>query len=323
MAPEHGERGGVQTVVPFIRGFSKRVQLFVMIGLVLSTSLLWGYFQELFWKRRKFPYGVFVTWFQCLAYVVFANVHAALAGVSVRRTVPVWFYLVVAAATFGTRVFGNFAYRYLNYTCKVMFMSALPLPTMLLGAVILRKSIVPQRLTSCLLLITGLAMFSAADSSVAAFDMRGAMLMVGSLLCDSAKYVLNETALVSYHAPELEVSLWSSMAGGCLVLPVLLFSNELVPAVSLCLSDLSLLASLLLMLFFGYITSLMILSLTSLSGDSYTSTVVTGLRKAINISMSFFFFPKPFLLGHAIGGTIFFVGLAGNVVFKHAKKRHE
>ncbi|KAH3732927.1 solute carrier family protein [Pelomyxa schiedti] len=293
------KEGKKQTVVPFIGSLSHGSQVTVVIALILGFSSLWGYFQELLWKELKFPYGIFAAWLQCWCYVLFSTLHAVLSGSSVKKTVPFWFYSWVAAATFGTRLFGNFAYRFLNYTCKVLFTSSLPLPTMLLGALFLHKPLQAKKIGFALLMIAGLVFFSVADSTISSFDIRGAFLMLGSLTCDATKHLLHETALSGFHAPELEVSFWSSAAGGILVLPVVIYSGQFWPAITLLISQPHYLLAMLPMFLFAYLTTLITLSLTSLC-DAVVASIVVAVRKAVTIALSFVLFPKPLVPGHIV-----------------------
>lgn len=73
------------------------------------------------------------------------------------------------------------------------------------------------------------------------------------------------------------------------------------------------------MLFFAYATTIVNLALISVS-DAFVSALVNASRKALNIGLSFVLFPKPILVTHMLGASLFFTGVLGNVFANKFKK---
>eukprot|EP00164_Ancoracysta_twista_P001777 GFYU01002334.1.p1 GENE.GFYU01002334.1~~GFYU01002334.1.p1 ORF type:complete len:445 (-),score=90.51 GFYU01002334.1:991-2325(-) len=293
--------------------WSPTAQFLILTGGVFAFFISYGYVQEALFRLEGFKFGWYLTFCQFVIYSLFALISLWSSGSSIQSRVPFRMYAAIGLFCVMTMGFSNAACQYLNYPTQVMFKSCKPIFVMLGSMFLLHKRFNKFQISSVLLLVTGVVIFSLADNALkVTFNVVGVLLSVGSLAGDVFASNYQERVLGQYDVSGPEMLLYQHGIGAGYVFLIMLGTNELVPAVTFCNENPQAYVIMTCFSLFGYFGVSCLVALMRLSG-AVTVSVVTTCRKAATIMLSFVFFPKPFALAYLVGAFVLFVGLILNL----------
>jgi adenosine 3'-phospho 5'-phosphosulfate transporter B3 len=216
----------------------------------------------------------------------------------------------------------NSSLSYLSYPSQVVFKSCKLIPVMVGGMLIQRKQYSTLSFVASGLLSLGLIVFTLADVSVSpTYSVKGVLLISGALCADAAIGNVQEKTMKGSNVRASEMIYQSYSLGSVLVLLVCLLHGEMGPATALCADAgwINVAGPIVLFSVCGYLGLNVVLELVQTYG-ALTTVIVTNLRKAVSIIISFVFFPKPFVWGYLWGGLILMAGISLNFYANQKEK---
>ncbi|XP_064473428.1 adenosine 3'-phospho 5'-phosphosulfate transporter 2-like isoform X4 [Ornithodoros turicata] len=170
---------------------------------------------------------------------------------------------------------------------------------------------------------TGLAAFVLADSQISpSFSILGVCLISFALLMDACIGNVQEKAMKSYSASDVEIIFFSYSFGAVWLLTSLLVSGQLSCAVNFCHEHpvetygYGLVYSLT-----GYFGVQLVLTLVHIAGAFVAAVITTG-RKVVTVTLSFVLFSKPFSIHYVWSGLLVLLGVYLHSIHKmHSKKK--
>lgn len=307
---------------------SSNLRLMICVGGVFSCYFVYGLIQEKITRgtfgegKERFTYVQCLVFAQCVVNALFAKAMLQLTDSGSRDTTSEVKYALCACSYLGAMVASNTALQHVNYPTQVLGKSCKPIPVMLLGVLLARKSY-PLIKYLCVLCITiGVAIFVYKDDKAAkssGFSLGiGELLLVFSLTLDGVTGAIQERMRAESstrpYPMMLKMNLWSTLVLGAAVL----LTGELFEFVAFVRRHPDILVH------------LASFSLTSALGQNFifmtishfgplVCSLVTTTRKFFTILASVIFFGNV-LSGRQYLGTAFvFSGLVGDAVF--GKKR--
>eukprot|EP01112_Ceratiomyxa_fruticulosa_P011334 TRINITY_DN3068_c0_g1_i1.p1 TRINITY_DN3068_c0_g1~~TRINITY_DN3068_c0_g1_i1.p1 ORF type:complete len:334 (-),score=25.91 TRINITY_DN3068_c0_g1_i1:57-1058(-) len=326
-------------------------QLFVLIGAVLFFEISSALVQEYVVYDKKFPYEWFSTLIQFLMYCGFAFVQNYWRSNLIQsnsneihtkknngrqqkqsKLVPPWgAYIKVGVVTVVARGFGNWAFQYMTFALKVLFMSSKPVVVIIVGVLFMGKRYPLKDYISTIMMLLGLLVFSIEDSRHSSNSSSyGVIIMTIAQVFDALKSEYQEQALrILDHAKQQDrsqanissealVSLWGSLIGTIITLIITIFMGQLLPGIDYLISNPIILPLLFVQYLLSYIASVALLSVIILT-DAFTSSVVTTVRKGVSVVLSLFIFGNSINFQHVIACITFFAGVALNMYTKKEK----
>lgn len=290
-------------------------------ALVFLFYLVYGYILELIFTLDGMrPHGWYLTLVQFAYYSIFALIQIFISGESIKRKIPFGTYAIIALLTVGTMGFSNSSVGYLNYPTQVIFKSCKLIPVMIGSIIILGKRYSFAEVCACLSMSIGLIWFTLADSTVQpSFEITGIVLVSCALLCDAVIGNVQEGAMRKYSENTTHVVLYSYSIGFFIILVGLLFSGQMLDAVTFATNhQWEVYGRAVLLSLAGFCGVQAVLTLVTLHGALIAVTVTTA-RKAITICLSFVFFSKPFTIQYIWGGLLVLLGIYLNIYGKQNK----
>ncbi|XP_066991346.1 adenosine 3'-phospho 5'-phosphosulfate transporter 2 [Anabrus simplex] len=303
-----------------ISNFSQTSQFFICCVGVFIFYLMYGYLQELIFTLDGFkPFGWYLTLVQFAYYSVFGYIETVLK--SVKRTIPLPVYLLLALLTLGTMGFSNSSLGYLNYPTQVIFKCCKLIPVLIGGILIQKKQygLIDFLAAGCMCI--GLTLFTLADSKVSpTFSVIGIFMISCALLCDAAIGNVQEKAMKTYKGSNSEVVLYSYAIGFMYLLIIMILSGDLQKGISFCSKHpKETYGYAFLFSISGYLGIQIVLTLVRTCGALVAATVTT-CRKAVTIIISFIFFTKPFTYQYLWSGLLVVLGIYLNIYSKNPNK---
>jgi len=274
-------------------------------------------------ENEKFTFVQCLVFSQCVLNALFAKVLILLTDPHGRDTTSEVKYALCSCSYLGAMVASNTALQHVNYPTQVLGKSCKPIPVMLLGVLLARKSY-PLVKYLCVLCITaGVAVFIYKDSKAAAsssgFSLGIGELLLGfSLLLDGVTGAIQEKmraeSATKPYPMMLKMNLWSILVLGLAVF----ITGEIFQFVSFIHRHPSIISHLLSFAFASALGQNFIFMTISYFGPLVCS-LVTTTRKFFTILASVIFFGNA-MTNRQVGGTaLVFAGLLGDAIF--AKKK--
>lgn len=291
-------------------------QYYRLVAFVIITELSYGVCQEVLYGMYKFPYAWFSTFLQCIFYSVVSTTQYVIATGTFpscrKKGFPIFSHLMIGGSSLVSRATGNAAFKYMDYSLKVLFTSANPIVVLITG-VFYKKTYSLVQYLSTIMLALGLIIFSYADSKAPGgdFSIIGVILMITSVSTDALKMRTQEEVLKQQKITEVEATMWSSFIGMFFSFILVIFSGELIPAYTFILNEPKALMWMLLIFAFGYTASIATLSLM-LASDVFVASIISTTRKALTVFISFLTFGKQVTIQHGIAIGLFFCGIIWN-----------
>lgn len=324
-----------------LSSLSPTIQYIVLaFGLILFMCL-YGYYQELVvygWFDRKL--SIFSTFLHFLGCLSFAQLQRNLSKRSNNNiqqhsqqhgpfvftlgTAPpkiaIFYYLLLIFVRTGAQGMSNLSMTQINYPAKVLFKSASPIITMIIGITWFRKTYPIRDYIVVVLLILGLYIFITSDHSASPQSTKlGIIYVVISLFGSAAIPMIQEHCMITYNS-SIEDLLYHTFLGSAIVSFILAcISGEFIQGIYFLIQTGSIHTWFIMFAFtiFGFIGTNFSAALT-LQYGALVNGITNTFRKAVTLGLSFLLFPdRNEITGYKIiGSIIFFSGLIVRILSK-------
>lgn len=324
-----------------ITHWSPVFQYVYLAGGLILFMCLYGYFQELVqygWFDRKL--SLFSTLLHFVGVSIFAQLQRnalyrkvvnasqysfTSMGTASPRVAFFYYFLLVAVKVLAQGM-SNLCMTEINYPAKVLFKSANPIITMIIGVTWLRKSYPVRDYIVVTLLVLGLYIFIVSDKSGAGMPSAtalGIFYVVLSMFGSAGVPMIQEYCITVYNA-SVEDLLYHSFLGSAIISLILsVITGELFEGIRFLLQNSSVHVWVIFIAFctFGFAGANFGTALTGQYG-ALVNGITSTLRKAITLSLSFVLFPERNTMssGKLFGAAIFFSGLLFRVFSKSDHK---
>lgn len=332
------------------------LQLTILISGLILFMCLYGYYQELViygWFERRL--SIFSTFLHFLGCSVFAQIQRNLSSTSGQQHLPLYsngphnqrsspFYLSMGTATprlaflyylslvllkTASQGLSNMSMSQINYPAKVLFKSANPIITMMIGVCYLRKTYPLRDYFVVVLLVLGLYIFITGDAkSSPQSTSLGIFYVVLSMLGSAGVPMIQEYCIQTYNA-SIEDLIYFSFLGSALVSLLLsILLGEFGSGLLFLLQQSSLHNWFIFTAFctFGFCGANFSTAITAQYG-ALINGMSNTFRKAVTLGVSFAMFPERNVLTvqKVIGSIVFFCGLLVKILQKDsfAKQHHQ
>mmetsp|Transcript_46478 Transcript_46478/g.92065 ORF Transcript_46478/g.92065 Transcript_46478/m.92065 type:complete len:566 (-) Transcript_46478:10-1707(-) len=334
-----------------LSGLSPTVQYILLASGLILFMCLYGYYQELViygWFDRKL--SIFSTFLHFLGCFSFAQIQRYLSKSSKPSTgstgcaiqasgysyipvfslgtapprVAIFYYVLLILVRTGAQGMSNLSMTQINYPAKVLFKSASPIVTMIIGIFWFRKSYPVRDYIVVALLVFGLYVFITGDHSSSPESTRlGIFYVTVSLFGSAGIPMIQEHCMVTYNS-SIEDLLYHTFMGSAIASFLMsCITGEFVQGVMFLVRTGSLHAWFIMFAFtiFGFVGTNFSAALT-LQYGSLVNGITNTFRKALTLGLSFFLFPERNIMTHQklLGSLIFFCGLLVRIFSKEKKE---
>jgi len=222
------------------------------------------------------------------------------------RKAPFSAYMMLGMLQVCCLALSNVAVQYLNYPTHVLFKSAKPIPTLLVGALYLQRKYSRLDYGAALMMIFGLVLFVAADEQqhVSTY---GFILVSIALVAETYIVSVQDKVMTQYRAPQHEVVLYTHACGAAMLLTACIISGELPHGLATLARHPAVLLAILLFSACGYYGAAALRALVKYRGQ-FTGLVTTTARKALALVLSVVLFPKRWGAQYTLGALLFLIG---------------
>jgi hypothetical protein len=323
---------------------SPTVQYIVLATGLILFMCLYGYYQELVvygWFERKL--SMFSTFLHFLGCFSFAQIQRNLSktkapsntgcvtptassfipvftlGTAPPR-VALFYYMLLIFVRTGAQGMSNLSMTQINYPAKVLFKSASPIITMIIGLVWFRKSYPMRDFIVVALLVFGLYIFITGDATASPQSTKlGIFYVTLSLFGSAGIPMIQEHCMLTYNS-SIEDLLYHTFLGSAIAsFLTSCLTGEFLQGVMFLLRTGSLHAWFIMFAFtvFGFIGTNFSAGLT-LQYGSLVNGITNTFRKALTLGLSFVLFPERNVVTHQklLGSAIFFCGLLVRIFSK-------
>lgn len=336
-----------------ISHWSPTLQSFVLIGGLIFFMCIYGYYQELViygWFDRKL--SIFSTFLHFLGCSIFAQIQRHVSHTVNSRNFPpgssqgsstascqqfamsmgtappriaVGYYLLLVLTKTIAQGMSNLSMTQINYPAKVLFKSANPIVTMIIGACWLKKSYPWRDYVVVILLVLGLYVFITGDLQNAPHSTGwGIFYVVLSMFGSAGVPMIQEHCISTYHATVEDLLYYSYIGSTLISLILAVCSGEFGMGISFLMNSGSVHTWFIFFAFcsFSFLGANFSTAITAQYG-ALVNGIANTFRKAATIAMSFLLFPeRNEITNHKIfGALIFFSGLLVRIFVSHRKDR--
>ncbi|ETN59885.1 solute carrier family 35 member B1 [Anopheles darlingi] len=269
-------------------------------------------------KGERFTYMLALVGVQCICNMVFAKVLLLAQPQPVDNT-PKVYYASSALTYLLAMISSNMALRWVAYPMQVVAKSAKPIPVMLLGVLVGRKSYSIQKYLFVLLIVIGVVLFMFKDGkpntgAPLEHEGLGQLLLVLSLAMDGLTGAIQER-MRAHSAPSAQYMMlamngWSSLFVSC----GLLLSGEGKDFIMFASRHPQLFTHLSLLAITGALGQLFIFMMVSSFG-ALACSVVTTTRKFFTVLFSVLFFGNTLSGRQWVGALLVFTGLFADMFY--------
>eukprot|EP01102_Stenamoeba_stenopodia_P009449 TRINITY_DN2784_c0_g1_i5.p1 TRINITY_DN2784_c0_g1~~TRINITY_DN2784_c0_g1_i5.p1 ORF type:complete len:394 (-),score=57.25 TRINITY_DN2784_c0_g1_i5:80-1261(-) len=308
------KEGSSEDVVNICCGVSlsnvpRRQRIAVVIAGVFLCYLVFFMFEEMLMKHTRFGESPgFVGLATLVVSFVCASIEYWLFCQSRERKGPLQMYGLVGLLTCLETFASLSSLGLLNFPTWVVFKSSGLLTTMAGSIVILGKRFRLEDYLRAILLISGLVFFTLGDVAAhISFNPTGVLFVLASLVLNSLEVNIQEKLLHQYAVHRNEMMLYNSFFSMLIMSVILFVIGEMSQAIEYLVTDpvnglyLAISAAI---SSFGLMFVLSLVKLTS----AVTVAIVTSLRKAFTIAISFLLYSKPWSWKYLIGGIFLAIG---------------
>lgn len=328
-----------------ISNLSSSIQYIILATGLLFFMCLYGYFQELVvygWFDRKL--SIFSTFLHFLGCSIFAEVQRKFtkppsinsqigppqqytpAMGNANSRVAIFYYLFLVFLKTSSQWLTNLSMTQINYPAKVLFKSANPLITMIIGLLWFGKSYPLRDYGVVLLLIIGLYLFIINDATAQPEGTGFGIFLVSLSMFGSAGVpMIQEHCMIKYNASIEELLYYSFVGSTIMSLLLAILNGELFEGVLFLTSKGTWETWTIFTLFcsVGFFGANFSTGLTQRFG-SLVNGITNTARKAVTLVLSFLLFPDRNTLTthHLIGASVFFCGLLLRAIVKDQTHSH-
>ncbi|XP_053639218.2 solute carrier family 35 member B1 [Cherax quadricarinatus] len=170
------------------QGLFHRAKFLIYAGGIFFLYFYYGVLQESITRTRygeekeKFTYSLALVFFQCIINAIYAKIMGKFALDQGEDTTRRVYYASCSLTYLLAMVSSNMALQWINYPTQVVGKSCKPIPVMVLGVILGRKSYTWKKYVFIFLIVVGVAMFIYKDSKAAAASTGGVVIGLGEVL---------------------------------------------------------------------------------------------------------------------------------------------
>lgn len=292
---------------------------------VFVSFLVQGVAQEALYTKYHFRETIFFTFIQFFGYFLFSSgyiIKLVQKKESLHSTIS--FYSLTSFGLCLSMGLSNLSVETLSYPTAVLFKSSKMIPVMIGNMIFLKKKYSLLEIISVLIIVAGLLGISYSDKiSKNQFNISGVILAVLSLIADAYASSMQEKALVHNEASQSEVISMMYLVGSIFTFLVALISGQLYRGILCCIQYPSMIFYLACFAFLGAI-GVQFIYLLMKSFGSLVTVMVTSIRKALTVCLSFILFPnKKFTILHFLSILMISFGMFMDFIAKKQKKINE
>lgn len=291
---------------------------------IFSMFLLHGIAHEkLFSSPYFFVETIFLTFTQFISYSMI-SIHALKDLLFGQKKLKASFYIYfLTSITLALSMsLGNFAALRLSYATEVLFKSSKLIPVMIGNIIFLKKKPKLIEAISICLVVLGLIGVSLGDfRGKNKFDMLGIIAVITSLCFDAIASNMEDKIMSVYGASQDELIAMIYGIGAILVGSISIITGEFFSAMVKIFNHPSSLIFISLFSFLGAI-GIQFVYLTMKVFGSLLTVMMTSIRKALTVCLSFLVFPdKKFTKWHGFSIVLLSIGISINIYEK--TKKHQ
>mmetsp|Transcript_8878 Transcript_8878/g.14033 ORF Transcript_8878/g.14033 Transcript_8878/m.14033 type:complete len:256 (+) Transcript_8878:47-814(+) len=203
----------------------------------------------------------------------------------------------------------NVSVQFLNYPTHILFKSAKPVPSLLLGACYLRKKYANIDYTANALMIAGMALFVIADDQELdeELELKGFILVTIALLAEVTIGSVQEKVVKDYKSGQEEIILYTHLAGSVFLFLICLVTGELGLGIEALSYQPELLVAIAVFSLAGYFGAAALKNLVKYCG-AMAALLTTTSRKMLAILLSVIIFPKVWSFQYWLGTLCYLTG---------------
>ena len=240
------------------------------------------------------------------------------------RYLAVFFYAILIGLKTATQALTNMSMAQINYPAKVLFKSANPIITIIVGLVWFRKQYPFRDYVVVFMLAIGLYIFVCGDNSVSSSPSgttSGIILVSIAMICGATVPIIQEFCIQKYNATVEELLYHIFFGSTLLTFIISICNSEMGEGIRFLGANASFSTYFALTMFstVGFCGSNFSVGLTLRFG-ALVNGIANTARKAITLVLSFILFPERnhICFMHFIGATIFFSGLLVRIVYNNS-----
>ena len=303
----------------------KWIVLAISVVGVFGSFLLQGTAHEQIFGKYQVKESLFITFLQFFGYASLSfKFFMDLIRGKTKLHAPFWFYFITAFALVGSMALSNYSLQRISYPTQVLFRSSKLIPVMLGSFFFLKKRYSWLEILSVFLIVAGLIGMSMSDKKVHnKFDTIGLFAVVASLFCDAFASNLEDKAFTAYQAPQSEVIAMVYLIGSLLVGIVSIPTGQFYNGVIRCKEEPGLIVQIIFFTYLGAFGIQFVYLLIKAFG-SVVAVMITSLRKAFTVSLSFLLFSngKKFTSYHLFSILSIASGIGLNIFGKNKAKKN-
>ncbi|KAL0126875.1 hypothetical protein PUN28_005317 [Cardiocondyla obscurior] len=217
---------------------NRHVKLFICAAGIFVCYFYFGILQEKITRGQygngeNFTYMFALVFVQCALNFVFAKISLMTVMKQGEDTTRTLYYFLAALTYFLAMVCSNMALQFVSYPTQVIGKAVKPIPVMILGVLLGKKSYPIKKYIFIFLIVIGVALFMYKDGKVSKNQVKsslsvGEILLLLSLAMDGLTGAVQERMKAEHNSKSghmmLNMNLWSAIFSGI----VILVSGELV-----------------------------------------------------------------------------------------------
>ena len=307
-----------------VSSLPKWIILVIAVVGIFGSFLLQGTAHEQIFGKYQLKESLFLTFVQFFGYASLSfRFFIDLIKGKTKLHAPFWFYFITACALVGSMALSNFSLERISYPTQVLFRSSKLIPVMLGSFFFLKKRYSWLEILSVFLICAGLIGMSISDKKVHnKFDTVGLIAVIASLFCDAFASNLEEKAFSTYQAPQSEVIAMVYLIGSLFIGAVSIPTGQFKKGIIRCTNEPGLILQIVFFTYLGAVGIQFVYLLIKAFGSVY-AVMVTSLRKAFTVSLSFLLFSdgKKFTSAHLFSILSIAGGIGLNIYGKNKGKK--
>jgi adenosine 3'-phospho 5'-phosphosulfate transporter B3 len=290
---------------------------------IFSSFLLHGLAHEKLYSSYNFTETIFLTACQFTGYAILAlPTLIKLIRKQTQLHASFTIYFITSASLQLSMCLANFAALRLSYATEVLFKSAKLIPVLIGNVIFLHKKPKLLEVASVVLLVIGLAGISLGDiRGHNKFDTAGIIAVLSALSLDAISSNMEDKCMHEYNSSQSELIAMVYGIGAITIGIVSIITGQMQSGVKKCIENPIAILYIILFALLGSI-GIQFVYLTMNVFGSLVTVMLTSLRKAATVCLSFLVFPdKKFTQAHGIAIFILACGMGLNIFGKNRKSK--
>jgi len=292
--------------------------------------MLYGFFQEEIVtqefgpKKEKFKYTLSLIFIQCIVNAICA--YAMLWYQKDNSKVPITEYFFTSATYISAMFFSNVALNYIDYPTQVIAKSCKPIPVLLMGVLVNRKTYKWSKYACVLLITLGISAFLLKKMPEPSTEKQvfviGYLCLFASLAMDGFTGPFQERLKHKYKPGPNQLMFFTNIWATFILICALIYTGEWRVASIFCYTYPEILDEILLFSLFSALGQLFIFY-TIHTFDALICSIITTTRKFFTFLASVIYFGHPLTIWQWVGVAAVFTGLIWDTLDSRSKRKEE